>query len=153
MVAIPREKRHGMSRTRVYVAWRSMKRRCYAPSVEKFAEYGGRGIKVCERWRESFAAFYEDMGDPPPGASLDRLDNDGDYAPGNCRWATQTQQLRNTRRNRLLTYAGKTLCIAAWADEVGLSQQLIWNRLRKGWSVERALTESYSERHNTIGRK
>lgn len=91
--------KHGMARTVEYTTWRSMKQRCYVPGMVQYKDYGGRGIKVCERWKNSFVNFFEDMGKrPAKGYSLDRINNDGDYEPSNCRWATQSQQRLNARR-------------------------------------------------------
>ena len=89
---------HGKSRTRVHRIWLAMKARCHRKTYPERRFYGGRGISVCDRWRNSFEAFYEDMGDCPPGRSIDRIDNDGNYEPGNCRWATWDQQISNRRK-------------------------------------------------------
>jgi len=136
---VERTTKHGMWKTPEYNAWRDMRSRCYRSTHRHFKNWGGRGITVCERWRESFEAFYEDMGPRPEGHSIDRIDNSGNYEPGNCRWTTSTQQLRNTRRNNLLTVRGRTQCITAWADESGICSETIHHRLRAGWEVEAAI--------------
>lgn len=102
--------------------------------------YGGRGIKVCDRWRNSFAAFLHDMGPCPSDAhSIDRIDTDGDYCPENCRWATRQEQGRNKRTNRRICFDGKTLCVAEWAELLGIPESRIRKRLNIGWTVEAAL--------------
>ncbi len=130
-----------MSGAAEYNAWRGMLSRCSNRNDAYYRDYGGRGICVCDRWTESFRNFVNDMG-PRPSArhSIDRIDNDGDYESVNCRWATKKEQSRNTRRNRLLSYDGKTQCLAAWAEEIGLGFTTIHARLKRGWTVEQALT-------------
>lgn len=133
---------HGMYLSPEYRAWAHMIERCHNPGAQSYANYGGRGIRVCERWRVSFVAFMADMGQrPSPHHSIDRFpDNNGNYEPENCRWAIPKQQMRNTRRNRLLTHAGKTMCLTDWALETGLNYVTILGRLRRGWSVGQALS-------------
>jgi hypothetical protein len=129
---------HGRHGTPIYHKWGSMRARCENPQNRGYKDYGGRGIRVCERW-QTFENFYADMGDPPPGMSLERINNDGDYEPSNCRWATMSQQNRNKRGNRLLTDEGRTQCLTAWAEEVGICVPTLHCRLSHGWSVHRAL--------------
>lgn len=123
-----------------YKAWQSMRERCLNSKNRAWLRYGGRGIKVCERWT-MFANFLADMGDRPAGRSLDRINNDGDYEPGNCRWATNTEQQNNRAVNRTLTLNGMSKTIARWAKDTGIGYTTIMERLRRGWSVKRALTE------------
>jgi len=133
---------HGCSQnSETYKTWESMKQRCYNKNHKHYRNYGGRGITVCKRWKDNFAAFLEDMGDRPPKATIDRIDNSLGYSPENCRWATRKQQQRNRRTNRLLTCNGETHCLAEWAEKVGLTKAIIAKRLRLNWSVERALSE------------
>jgi len=116
-----------------------MHRRCYHPQDSNFPHYGGRGIRVCERWND-LANFLADMGHPPEGKSIGRIDNDGPYEPSNCHWETQEQQNENTRRNRYVTWDGRTQTIKAWAQELDMEPRRISERLSRGWSVERTMT-------------
>lgn len=130
----------GGKATPEYAIWCAIKARCTRPNDPRFPQYGGRGIRVCQRWADSFADFLSDVGPrPSEGLSLDRIDNDGHYEPGNVRWATDAVQTRNTRRNRWLTAFGKTLCLKDWSKEIGVSQQALRERLRAGLPVERVL--------------
>ena len=123
-----------------YRAWSCMLTRCYQPNFVHYGNYGGRGITVCAEWRASYAAFLAHVGRrPSPEHSLDRIDSRGNYEPGNCRWATRKEQARNTRRNRLVTIAGETLPIAAWAERYGVPRARISARLRAGWADEPAV--------------
>lgn len=138
---------HGATRggacTPEYHSWNGMRGRCGNPNDHGYADYGGRGITVCERWR-SFENFLADMGPRPPGPcrwSIDRIDVNGNYEPGNCRWATDKVQLRNKRTTRYLEFNGKRLALSAWSEESGLSSPTIRRRLEAGWPVARALTE------------
>ncbi len=116
-----------------------MRQRCENPRNPRYKDYGGRGIKVCDQW-QSFENFLADMGMQPPGRTLERNDNDRGYEPGNCRWATRTDQASNTRINNRLTYNGKTMTIAEWARHLGVRDQLIRVRLSRGWSTADALS-------------
>jgi len=118
-----------------------MRERCANPRSRSYADYGGRGIGVCERWAK-FENFLADMGERPSRAhSLDRFPNaDGNYEPGNCRWATPTKQARNRRNNKVLAFGGKSMCIAEWAEVVGINRLTLQRRLRLGWSIESTLT-------------
>lgn len=138
---VARFKTHGMFGTPLYRVWAAMKARCYNPDVSSFSHYGGRGIKVCDEWAE-FESFYRWAinNGYKRGLSIDRIDNEGDYRPSNCRWVSPRVQANNTRRNRMLTHNGKTMSIADWGRATGLNQTMIAKRLKRGWSVERALT-------------
>lgn len=132
-----RFRKHGMARTRTWQAWSNMKKRCHENSWIS-AYYANRGIKVCERWNTSFENFLEDMGEMPDRASLDRIDNDGPYSAENCRWATHTQQMNNTRKTIKITFNGKTKSLAEWARELGVDRNTLRYRLRV-WAIDRAL--------------
>ena len=130
---------HGMSKTSTYRTWHTMRRRCRDKKFRDFPYYGGRGIKVCERWN-SFEKFLEDMGERPPGMTLDRKDNNGNYEPGNCRWSTALVQMNNTRGNKYLTYDGKTMSLSDWARHVGIPPPRLSARLRLlHWPLAKAL--------------
>ncbi len=129
-----------MTKTPTYKCWVAMIERCENPNATKFHNYGGRGIKVCQRWRDSFEAFLADMGVRPNWHSIDRFPNkDGDYEPGNCRWATLEEQGRNKRNNRLVTHDGLTLTLVEWSERTGLDQNLIGRRIADGWDAKDAL--------------
>ena len=122
-----------------YWVWQRMKQRCFDKNTDDFKHYGARGITVCERWM-MFENFYADMGPRPKGMTVERADNAIGYEPGNCRWATREDQMRNTRANRMITHNGETLCEADWSLRTGISAALIQYRLEHGWSVEKTLT-------------
>jgi len=122
-------------------SWRSMIRRCYNPKHHKFATYGARGVKVCDHWRNSFEAFLADMGPKPtPKHTIERIDNDGDYSPDNCKWATNAEQSRNMRTNHRITAFGRTQILEDWSRETGISAQTIRQRLKSGWTSEDAVS-------------
>jgi len=130
----------GLKCTPEYKAWLCMKSRCYNPNDPSFRSYGGRGLYVCERWIYSFKNFFADLG-PRPSAkhSLNRLNNNGIYEPGNVAWSTQIEQARNKRSNHLVEHCGKMKPISQIAEDTGVHRFTIYNRLRIGWSLEDAL--------------
>ena len=130
---------HGLAGTRCHRIWQGMLNRCRNKNQLNYKNYGGRGISVCARW-ERFENFFEDMGEPPEGMSIDRIDNDGDYEPGNCRWATRKQQGRNRRSNRVIKFRGRERPLIEWAEDLGLEQSSLSERIEK-WPLERALTQ------------
>lgn len=134
--------KHGGHGTTTYKRWKAMLQRCTSnPEAEHFKNYAARGLTVCDRWRESFEAFRDDMGECPDSTmTLDRIDNERGYEPGNCRWATMAEQNLNRRSVLQLTHAGRTLCASQWAAELGMSANTLLMRLRNGWSTDRALT-------------
>lgn len=119
-----------------------MKYRCYNPKSLMFKHYGGRGISICEQWLGpvGFVRFVADMGMcPSPRHSIDRIDNNGNYSPENCRWETSAQQARNRRNNVFVTHGGETMCVGDWASRTGLDYCTLDYRLKAGWPVEKAL--------------
>lgn len=134
---------HGESDTPVYRVWHSMLQRCRNESDSAFKDYGGRGIKVCERWAK-FVAFRDDMGPRPSGGTVERGNVNGDYEPGNCRWAQQIEQANNRRNNRRLTLDGQTRTVAEWARYAGMTKSSLLHRLKAGWPLEEALSKGNS---------
>lgn len=131
--------KHGLSHTNEHSIWRRMIQRCGDSNHRAFNRYGGRGIKVCERWL-SFPNFYKDMGPRPSKQhSIDRKNNDQGYSPENCHWATWVEQATNTRANVRLTFNGTTQCLSQWERVLGLTRGRLHARLKSGWSIERAL--------------
>ena len=121
-----------------YQSWSHARNRCRNRNNPDYADYGGRGITFCKRW-DSFELFLQDMGPRPDGTSLNRLENNKNYEPGNCAWSTDPEQQRNKRNVVRLTYAGRTQTLPAWAEEKQLGLETVRERLRKGWTVEEAL--------------
>lgn len=137
---------HGATRFGItsveYKAWQSMLARTENESTRGYSRYGGRGISVCERWRQSFAAFLEDMGPRPSSDhSIDRINNEGHYEPSNCRWATRREQQNNRTVSRHLVVNGITKTLAEWSRETGIDSRTIGERLKRGWSDEEAVTK------------
>jgi hypothetical protein len=139
---LERNHKHGMSHSSTYEIYMGMMKRCYNPKTANYHDYGGRGIAVCDRWRESFVNFLEDMGERPADKSLDRYpDMNGNYEPGNCRWATRSEQNRNKRNNRFIEFNGEVLTLSEWARKIGVHHVTIISRIDvRGWTIERALT-------------
>lgn len=123
---------HGRSRTPAYARWQAMIRRCHSESDKSYPRYGARGISVCAEWRSSFGVFLRDVGECPPGLTLDRINTFGNYEPGNVRWATHTQQARNTRRNHLHTIDGVSRCLAEWCELLGEPWTTVKKRVAAG---------------------
>jgi hypothetical protein len=124
-------------------SYRAMKNRCNSPSYRAYHRYGGRGIKVCDRWlgSDGFKNFIKDMGKKPSTKhSLDRINNDGNYTPDNCRWASQIEQKNNTSRNRFETIGDKTLTVSQWCRQYNVSISTIYNRESHGWTFQKSLT-------------
>lgn len=142
--AARREFKHGYcshtKRTPTYQSWTNMRQRCNNPNAPGYEYYGGRGIRVCERWNKSFEEFLLDMGDRPVGATIDRIDPNGDYEPSNCRWSTNDEQANNKRSNHCLSFNGKNQTVSQWAKEKGILPNTLLFRIRRGWPIEKALS-------------
>lgn len=139
---IKRSTTHGLTGTRIYNVWAHMLQRCYNPKSQDFMFYGGRGIKVCDEWKEDVAAFANSVGMPPSDKhQIDRIDNNGHYEPGNVRWATPAEQSRNRRSNQIVVYRGRKMVLldAYKLSKCQVSLYAVWWRLKQGWPVDRAL--------------
>ena len=123
-----------------YRIWGNMKTRCYNSRNPDYCNYGQRGIKVCDRWKDSFDTFLRDMGNCPDGFTLDRINNDGDYKPSNCRWTDIITQNNNNRNARKLTHNGYTRSVAQWARSLGMNRTTLSWRIECGWSIINALS-------------
>ena len=139
---------HGMSHTKLYEVWKGMKSRCENPNHVGFKDYGGRGISVCEEWRDDFRQFYEwaIVHGYMDGLTIDRVDNIEGYSPKNCRWVTQAFQNTHKRNNHLISFSGQTHTLAEWARITGIDRTAILDRLKRGWSIARALTEKSNKK-------
>ncbi len=131
---------HGLTKTSEYDIWQTMKARCSNPNHNRYARYGGRGIKVCERWLK-FENFYKDMGSRPTGRhTIERVNKDGNYEPANCKWATYIEQNNNRVDNIVYEFKGRSMTLPQIAREVGINYNKLWLRInRSGWSLERAV--------------
>lgn len=134
-------RKHGMSKSVEFKTWSGIKSRCVNPSDKAYRYYGGRGIKMCDRWANSFETFLSDMGCRPDVThSIDRVDVNGNYEPGNCRWANRVTQARNTRCNRVILFNGMSKCCSEWEEALNLPRRRVSDRLQKGWTEYDALT-------------
>lgn len=138
---------HGMWRSPIYAIWRAAKKRCSDPTYPEYKSYGGRGISMCPEWVASFQSFYEHIGPrPSPEYSLDRIDNDRGYEPGNVRWATREEQASNKRTNRIVEYDGERTTVTRLARRLGLEPYIVRNRMSQGWSVSDAVSRPVTRR-------
>ncbi len=129
---------HGMSKTPIYQIWRGMKMRCLNKNDSAYKYYGARRITVCDRWLQ-FENFYKDMGDKPEGLTIDRIDNNGNYEPRNCKWSTPMEQANNMRNNIILTHNGVTMTLSQWARKLGIGYDTLRKRIKNGWPVKEIL--------------
>lgn len=127
--------KHGKCNTREYKSWDSMKQRCLNPNDDNYKYYGVRGIKICDRWKDSFKNFLEDLGERPDGHTLDRINNEGNYEPKNCRWSNPSQQTRNQRPAVLIEYNGIKMIPKDWAMKIGISRITLRKYLKRGESI------------------
>lgn len=141
--------KHGGTNSRIFRIWGNMKTRCYNKNAINFQDYGGRGITVCDEWKEDFSAFRDWAlnNGYSPNLTIDRVDNEKGYSPDNCRWATPKEQANNRRGNRPITHNGETHTISEWADIIGIDDDTLLKRINsKTYTLERALTEQKNER-------
>lgn len=143
--------KHGAKHTPEYNIWRAMKQRCLNPNNKAFKNYGGRGITICENWKNSFSLFIKDIGLRPSAKhSIERINNDGNYELSNCKWATREEQDCNKRTNRIVTFLGKSQPLSAWCRELGVKRELVQYRIDKlGWTTEMAFTQAVSRAAKT----
>ena len=132
---------HGMSHSRLYQIWNGMKMRCENPNAISYKRYGAKGVSVCSEWG-SFVGFrdWALVNGYAENLTIERIDNNGNYEPSNCRWATPKEQQNNTSYNRRYTHNGETLTVMQWAEKMGVSPNMLYKRLLRGWDFEKALT-------------
>lgn len=133
---------HNLSSSKIYYIYHMMKSRCYNKNIKTFHRYGGRGIKICQEWLDDFMNFYNwaMSNGYKEGLWIERIDNDGDYAPSNCKWATKREQCQNREQTIKITYNGQTHCLAEWSRITGINFYTLHSRHKKGWDTERMLT-------------
>lgn len=141
IMASESSKTHGESKTKLYRIWKGMRTRCYNPNSRAYKNYGGRGILVCDEW-EHYEAFktWAIQNGYSEGLTIERIDNDGMYEPGNCEWISLSSQTKNTRRNHYIVYDGRRMTLSDWSKELGGNPNLVTTRLQRGWSEEDAVT-------------
>jgi len=139
-ILIKRNTSHGLSKTREYKIWQGIKKRCFNNRFKFYPHYGGRGITICKSWL-NFESFLADMGPCPEGHSIDRINNDGNYEPKNCRWAKDEIQANNKRSNRILDCFGEKLTMSMAAEKYRINYKMLHRRLKLGWPIEKALTD------------
>lgn len=141
--------KHGLKNTSIYAVWQAMKKRCYKKNNRAYKNYGGRGITICNEWKDNFLEFYNwaVSNGYKKGLTIDRIDNNKGYYPNNCRWADYKKQGRNTRKNHILELNGEKHCISEWAEILCISQRKIYDRLNKGWAIDKVLSK---KRYETI---
>ncbi len=147
-----RNKTHGMSGTKIYRVYTTMKERCSNPNCDKYPMYGGRGITLCSRWENSFENFYADMGDAPEGYSIDRIDNSKGYSPDNCRWASRVTQANNTRRSVLHKVGGESKTLREWCVHFNVeeSYEVLRGRIKRGSTLEDALAKPIVNKRQVV---
>lgn len=147
----PKNRTHGAVRTPEWLTWKNMRTRCYSQTAKAYRWYGAKGVKVYDDWKDSFENFLAylvaTIGRRPPKHQLDRIDPQGNYEPGNIRWASAKEQQRNRRKHRLVTWRGETYCVGEWAERTGIPNSALWSRLFKvKWDVEKAMTTPYRKK-------
>lgn len=148
-----RKRKYTEKHKRLYTIWSTIKQRCFNPKDDKYHLYGGRGINMCDEWVNDFMAFYNWSlsNGYAPLLTIDRINSNKGYKPSNCRWATTKQQNRNSRRNRVILFNGQKKCIGEWTEFFGFKNKtLIEQRLKRGWSVEMALTSPIQTKFSPI---
>lgn len=133
--------KHGMYNTRIYSVWECIKDRCLNKNNKNYKHYGLRGISICDDWSNDFMSFYNwsIKNGYKDNLTIDRIDFNGNYCPENCRWITQKEQNRNTRKNHMVSYMGKTMCISEWAEKLGIKVSTLFGRFKRGWDIEKSL--------------
>ena len=136
--------KHGFCGTKIYKKWEDMKARCNNPNNKRFKDYGGRGIKICDEWLADFMNFYNwaICNGYKEGLTIERIDNNGNYEPSNCKWITRAEQMKNTRNCHYIEYNGETHCISEWLKILGITSRSIANKLYKGYPIEKLIFDT-----------